>query len=452
MVDTQTGLAHAQVSAVHSIERACSFNVMMLSLEYTPKISGGVGTHVLELSTGLSHNGCRVTVLASSSESTTTLRNGNISIHLISPRKLSVPGAAPPSMVDGILAFNNDLIAHAQRVVTGNSPLPEIIHFHNWCTFPAAQRLGEIFQCPIVGTVHYISEPVERWWGQTPDREIVQQESTFFSSIDTIITVSHSMKRIIQHVYTVPAAHIHVIHNGMDFSPFLKWSERSAELSEFKQAFVPRDEKIILFAGRLNPMKGIFALLTSAAQVIEQYPNVRYLIVGEADSRNYMDKLTNLCRALSDKVIWLGKIPRKQLALLYQIADMVVIPSIYEPFGYVAIEAMAAGAPIVASNVGGLLEIIQHGQTGMLVPVHSKQTGTHVVDIEHLTASQLQLLGNEVVAKQLGKAARHAVLRKFDLEKMVQATQDVYRQIITHFRDYPNMRQEQKNEFSKRPT
>jgi len=247
--------------------------------------------------------------------------------------------------------------------------------------------------------------------------------------------VSESMREIIQRTYRVADNRIRVIYNGMDPHPFINPTPKFEVIRRLRQAAAKSNEKIVLFAGRLNPHKGITALLDSASQVLAKYPNVRYLLAGEPDSREFAQKMQHMLNqhlGLRGKVILLGKIPRNQLAALYQIADLALVPSVYEPFGYASIEAMAAGVPVIASNVGGLAEIISHGRTGLLVTVHERVSEPHVVDVGELVAAQLTLLNDKRMAEQLGLAGRQHILDFFSREKMTQATVAVYRDAISH--------------------
>jgi glycosyltransferase involved in cell wall biosynthesis len=410
--------------------------IMILSMEYTPEVSGGVGTHAWELARGLRQADCQVCVLACTPGKSKTLRESNLTAHLISPGASSFLKAAKQSWAGSILAFTDDLVSKGREVIGRDGWRPDIIQCYNWLTFPAALQLGQMYEAPVLSVVQYVSEPVERWWGQAPDQEIAEQEKLLFRHAKMFITVSNSMRKIIQDTYGVADNRIHVVYNGMDPQPFINPTSKSDVIRQLRQTIARSNEKIALFAGRLNPHKGIAALLKSASQVVTKYPNVRYLLAGEPDSREFAQKIKHLLDPHSDlrgKITLLGKIPRRQLAALYQVADLALVPSVYEPFGYAAIEAMAAGVPVIASKVGGLAEIILHGQTGLLVQVHAKLVEPHVVDVEELIAAQLTLLNNETMARQLGRAGRQRVLEYFDLETMVQSTLTVYRNAISAF-------------------
>jgi alpha-maltose-1-phosphate synthase len=410
------------------------FKVMLLSLEYPPYTHGGVATYVFELASGLGRLGYEVTVLTYTSGNPTIIHESNVTVHFISPSTAKYSNTDNLSMVQGVLAFNRDLITYCQNIIEEHKQKPHIIHYINWLTFSAAYHLSKIFNIPIIGAIQGISEPCERWWGQTADLEILQQERELFCRSDTFITVSHSMRDIIQTTYGVLSNRIHVVYNGFDVSIFSKYPLMAEKANRLRQTIAAQDEKIIIFAGRIHLQKGILALLSSASRVLVKYPKVRYLIVGESDSRDFtINHLYQQFSALQSKVKFLGKVPRTHLALLYQIADIAVIPSIYEPFGYAAIEAMAVGVPVIATNVGGLAEIIEHGRTGLLVPVSSNTQGTHIVDVEQLADAQILLLHNPQIAEDLGKAGQQHALTNFGFEEMVVRTTQIYQQIIADF-------------------
>ena len=162
---------------------------------------------------------------------------------------------------------------------------------------------------------------------------------------------------------------------------------------------------------------------------------MRYLIAGTEKGLS-ADQLTQLYRQrypqlsrLWDRLKFLGMVSRHELARLYRIADIALVPSIYEPFGYAAVEAMAAGVPVIASDVGGLAEIISHGWTGLLIPVHSGGNGTRYVDVKKLTEAQIFLLNNDAIAKQISRAGKQKVLNEFTREQMVDSTRAVYSKV-----------------------
>jgi glycosyltransferase involved in cell wall biosynthesis len=423
-LSVQTAASVASVPFNHPLK------VMILSLEYSPKLSGGVGTHVMEMSRGLGRAGHQVTVIAFTPGQATTLSDSNVQVHMISPSANDLTGR---SMVQSILDFNRDVVAYGRSLIADLGRQPDLINYHNWTTWPAACELGRMFGIPTLGTIHFLSEPTERWWGQTPDPEIVRQEKELFHRAEQFVIVSQSMRDIVQETHGVSDERVSVVYNGLDVEPFMNTLLTSEDVLKLRRTVAADDEKVVLFAGRLSPQKGIDALLASAAQVLAEYPKVVYLIVGEPDTREMVPVIDGLFRQyplLQDKVKMLGKMPRPQLATLFQIANIVVIPSLYDTCPYMTVEAMAAGVPVVATRVGGLAEMVVDGETGRLVSVHAKEGGRHEVDVNELAAAQLALLTDGGLAKRMGSAGQRRVMSEYTLDKMVKETVQVYRQAI----------------------
>jgi len=261
----------------------------------------------------------------------------------------------------------------------------------------------------------------------------VEEEAALFRKSSHMITVSRSMKNLIQQVHDFPDAGLHLVHNGLNPEPFLRAPASNAKLSKLSGLAAPDGQKVILYAGRLHPQKGILPFLESAAAVVDQYPNVRYLIAGESDSHTYgrrIDAVLARYKTLSKSVKFLGRVSREQVMMLLRIANLAVMPSVYEPFANVALEIMAAGVPAVATEQGGFSDLIQHGETGLLVRVHQTDGLPHEVDVAELTAAQVSLLTDEKLAQQIGQAGRHHVLTEFTVERMATSTLDVYRQAL----------------------
>ena len=401
-------------------------HILLLTVEYTPELSGGVGTHAEELTAGLVGLGNHVTVLACAPRQAHAVTESNKAIHLIEP---PVGGnLSKRSIVSDITAFNRALVTYACHQDIGGRP--DIIQCCNWLTYSAAEELAQIFSVPIVCSMHYVSDPIERWWGQEPDAVIVERELKLLSSDREFITVSDSLGDILREHHGVPLERLHTVHNGIRLEAFRPSALHDGAIQDLRASVGPEDSLIVLFAGRIHPQKGISALLSSAEQVIANDPRVRYLIVGEPDSRDSAAQFRETLNArplLKKGVKVLGKMRRNELALLYKIANIALIPSIYEACCYAALEAMASAVPVVATNVGGIPEIVEHGITGLLVPVHTQDSGLHRVDIEALTAATLLLLHDTNLAREMGASGEKRVKERFSVEAMASATQEVYK-------------------------
>ena len=407
-------------------------SVLLLAMEYTPNVAGGVGTYVYELATGLARAGCRVTVLAYTPGEPSVLREPNLTVHLVPPSRASLAQAGRLSLVQGIRAFNEDLLAHGRERL--REARPDVIHFHQWHTSRAARQLGRESGVPVLGTSHYISEPAERWWGQTPDPEILEEERHLYDGSTPIVSVSASMSRLIRDTYGMPGALLHTIHCAMDAKPNLQPSYPPETYARLRATVASPRDRVVLYTGRLHPQKGISAIFAAAERVLAERPATCFLLAGGTDSRESTQMVQDLSRRyapLLGRVKLLGKLPRPQLALLHRIADIAVVPSIYEPFGYTAIEQMSSGLPLVATRSGGPSEIVVPGETGLLVPVRPAGQGElREVDVDAFAAAQLSLLEDPERARHMGAAGQQRVLEHFSLERMIAANLAVYRTLL----------------------
>lgn len=414
--------------------------VMIITPDYLPEPWSGLGTHVSELATGIGEQGYQVNVVAYSPHKVSTYQHLNVTVHFVSSSEASTK----PLTTHWFHSMNESLISQSRYLIDECHWRPDVVHCHDWLSFPAAYVIGKLYNIPIVGTVHLL-QAEERRLGEQPNidtemqAEITKQERALCTKTDGLITVSMFMKGPIHETYGVPKEKIHVVYNGIDPQVFSRQALPPEEFSSFRKTIAAPNEKIIIFVGRLDQRKGIFPLLASAIPVIEAHPNARYLLIGGPPMGNSIAGFQKVLHArqqhpdLQKRTKMLGKIPRAQLSTLYQIADIAVVPSLYEPFGLAAVEAMAAGVPVVATDVGGLREIIQHGQTGLLVHVGGNAEGMPTIDVRQLAEAQSLLLTNTRMATQLGKAGQQDVTSRFSRKSMTLSTIKVYQQTISNF-------------------
>jgi glycosyltransferase involved in cell wall biosynthesis len=404
--------------------------ILMLSLEYSSGIGGGVGTHVQELSTGLELAGDRITVLSGTVGQPRRFTQGKRIVHLVPPNPNQKSGR---SIVQSILDYNHTLATYAQEMILDSEDTPDVIHCHNWITYNAAIEIARAAKKPVISTIHYLSYPIEPWWGQVPDPEIVTQEEALFRNGHTFIAVSQSIRSLMRDCYSVSEQGVRVIYNAVDPELFQPSSISIEYRDRLRSAICPANEKIVLFTGRFHPMKGIPALLKSAVLVLQKEPKVRYLMAGDPDSKAFaleFRKLVDQNPILKQKLTVLGKLSRPSVAGLYSVANVALLPSVYDPCPFAAIEAMAAGVPLVASDGGGLAELVENGITGLTVPVRGNGTGLRSVEPEELAEATLRLLRDPKLAQKMGRAAREKAAATYNPEIMVRATREVYGNVI----------------------
>jgi glycosyltransferase involved in cell wall biosynthesis len=212
------------------------------------------------------------------------------------------------------------------------------------------------------------------------------------------------------------ASKIVVIPNGVDLQRF---ESTGGDESPFRALGVPEDAPVVLVVSRLNPLKGLETFLEASARVAPQFPSARFVVVGDTNpnERSYWSVLTSLTERLgiTDRVVFAGL--RQDVPQLLKAATISVMPSLNEALSNVVLESMAAGAPVVATRVGGTPEAIKDGVTGVLV-----QPG----DPRGMATAICELLADPARARRLGVAARQLINERFSMERMVSATEQLY--------------------------
>lgn len=407
----------------------------MVSHEYPPFSVGGTATHVRQLARGLVRSGCRVMVISFGLGSTRLVDDEGVSVWFI-----EWPEANPNSQYANL--YNHiDTIAflfssHLNQKVLPNFH-PDIVHAHEWLGFLASSEWRTQNELPMIVTHHALWLLAWKYVLHHPRvEELAEMERMSCTDSDRVIAVSHSLAAELNRFHHVDPGKVDVVYNGFDMDEFTSiLADRSAR-QVFHDGMNVEQKRVIAYAGRLAPHKGIATLLKSAAQVMRLRDDVRYLIAGEVEQSPYMESIKELVLEdplLRERVQFLGKVPRSELPLLYELASIAVVPSIYEPFGYAATEAMAVGCPVVAVRTGGLGEIIEHGVSGLLVPLCGEfDPESRDVNLDALVNAQLRLLDEPDLRDRMGNAGRQRVRECFDLENMVKQTLAVYQSEIRH--------------------
>lgn len=394
---------------------------------------GGLFTHAHELFTGLDRAGCAAVVFTPALDTPTDV-DGRI--HRVAPsaHTMGLPQPVPgvPS-ADQLASYAEDLLAHVAAASSHTGGPPAVIHCHDFFLFPACAALRAQHGAPVVLTMH-LPRAFDAIWGEDVPSELVELERAACREADAIIAVSSSLADALHTSTGVPRERIFVVPNGFDPAPFAPPSDRAAIARDRARLELAPTDRVVLYAGRLTGQKGIVALVESAAQVLAEEPHALFLLAGDGIGDNDLREVHAVERflaarpAVAARVRRLGDVPRAELPRLYHVAELAVVPSLYEPFGYAAVEAMAAEVPVVATATGGLAEIIEHERTGLLVPI-DRSALPHRVDVAALAQAQLRLLGDPGLRSQLGRAGRARVLETYGLDQMVRATLAVYERV-----------------------
>ena len=384
-------------------------NIAMISYHTCPlatlggKDTGGMNVYVREITRQLGELGVHVDVFTRSQDEHVPhvlhdLGYGNRVVHIPAGPEVPLPKQALvnhlPEFVQGIREFS-----------AGKGLTYDVIHSHYWMSGVAALELKRLWNIPVVNMFHTLVLMKNRV-AQSP-AEIeggyrLEGELKVLREADRIIAATPAELAQLQWLYQADISKIAVIPPGVDTGKF--YPIPPDEAKEF--IGVPPCGRMILFVGRIEPLKGLDVLLESIAQmrardVSEEYRFCLVVIGGEADG-NDMSAEMNRIQALreqyglQDLVAFLGKRSQDTLPYYYSAAEVVVVPSHYESFGMVALEAMACGTPVVASQVGGLAYLVQDGQTGYTVPVD---------DPAALADRLLSLLSNPGLRQRMGETA-----------------------------------------------
>jgi glycogen synthase len=383
--------------------------VLMLSWEYPPLLVGGLGRHVHALATTLAEHGHEVTVVTRHTAG--ALREE----YAEGVRIVRAPDDPPRFTVTGgdllawALAFNHTLTRaalHAAR--TGGH---DVVHAHDWLVAHAAVTVREHLDVPLVATVHATESGRHQGWLPAPhNRTIDGIERWLAHEAARVIVCSDYMRREVGRLFAVPAERTDVVHNGVDV---LRWYARPRAVAAARARYAPGDAPLLSYAGRLVYEKGVQHLLAAVPALRERHAGLRVVIAGDGP---YREELERVAAGLPE-VTFAGFLGGHDLTALMGASDCYVVPSVYEPFGMVALEAAAAGTPVAVADTGGLAEIVEDGVTGVKFAAG---------DPAALAASVAAVLGDRPYARELARRGRRRVREDFGWAAIASRTARVY--------------------------
>jgi glycogen(starch) synthase len=322
-------------------------------------IEGGLARHVRKLSEALVELGGDVHVLTrGSEESPHDEVVAGVAVHrVLEPRRPTDLG----EFVTWVERMNADMLAAG--VELGDRHEFDLVHGHDWLVAMACDHLARRFDAPLVTTIHATEHGRHQGWvDKHPQSHIHEVERWITNRADRVIACSYYMREQIADIFGVPDEKVVVIPNGID--PGDLQPQDGHELRRLRLEFAAPDERLVLLIGRLVYEKGFQLALEVMPSLIERLPSTRFLVAGsgthEPELRRQAERL-----GLMGHGTFLGWIGDDVLHSLYRIADVCVVPSIYEPFGLVALEAMASGCPCIVADTGGLREVVPHEEAGL---------------------------------------------------------------------------------------
>ncbi len=387
--------------------------ILMVSWEYPPVVVGGLGRHVHHLATALVDAGHDVVVLCR--RPTGTDPSTHPSTDEVSEGVRVVAAAEDPhefdfgaDMMAWVLAMGHAMTRAGLAFGTrGERPwLPDVVHAHDWLVAHPAIALAEFFDVPLVSTIHATEAGRHSGWvSGAISRQVHAAESWLVRESDSLITCSASMGEEIVELFGPGLAETRVIRNGIDSAAW-PFARRTAHDG------APR----LLFLGRLEYEKGVQDAIAALPRIRRTHPGTRLIVAGDGTQREWLGEQARKHKVVK-AVEFVGRLDHAELVQMLHTVDAAVLPSHYEPFGIVALEAAATGTPLVTSNVGGLGEAVINGETGVSFPPHN---------VTQLAAAVRTVLDDPAAAQQRAVAARERLNHDFDWHTVAAETAQVY--------------------------
>jgi glycogen(starch) synthase len=388
--------------------------VLTISWEYPPVIEGGLSRHVRKLSEQLVARGVEVHVL--------TRGGGHLPAqeerHGVIVHRLSEPPfpVDPSAFVRWVGSMNADMRASAGELCETYDF--DLVHSHDWLVASGAERTARRFGLPWVTTVHATEFGRHQGWVQTyPQSRIHAAERGMVRRADHVITVSEFMGRHVAGVFGVAPSQITVIPNGIDPADLAPVAD---DLEALRARFAAPDQRLVLLVGRLVYEKGFHIALDALAPVIRARRDMRFVVAGTGTAEEELKRQARRLRLMRAGT-FLGWVGDDMLHSLYRVADLCIVPSIYEPFGLVALEAMASGCLCIVADTGGLREVVPAGGS----VGHRFRSR----DVDALRSVVEQVLGDDDARARAVEAAREHVL-SFDWAEVGRRTESVYRALV----------------------
>lgn len=389
--------------------------VLMLSWEYPPKNIGGIAEHVYYLSRKLGEAGNEMEVhIVTSSVENAPIEEMNHGIHIHRVKALDIH---TEDFVKYVMHLNCSIIERGIQLFQESGKF-DIVHAHDWLCVYAACVLKGAFRTPMVATIHATEYGRNGGVWSEMQRYISQCEWKMCYEAWKIVVCSDYMKHELTELFQLPESKVWVIPNGAPDCPPVE----EFPIEEFRRNYAKDDEKIIFFVGRHVYEKGIQLLIDSAEKLVHRY-NIKFIVAGVGPMS---DELKSMVwnQGLGSHFYFTGFIDQQTKQKIYRIADLAVFPSLYEPFGIVALEAMAVGCPVIVSATGGFNEIVSNRINGLKAYTNS---------IDSIVWSIEELLNHPELSKQLVQNGYQSIQERFNWSYVSELTMQMYGDILKEY-------------------
>ncbi|GAB4409142.1 MAG: glycosyltransferase family 4 protein [Anaerolineae bacterium] len=392
--------------------------ILMLSWEFPPYVVGGLGRHVAELTPALAQRGIEVHVVtptAKDDEVGVSIEDG-ITVHRVFAPQVA---ATMPDIYQRAVETNKIMADYAEQAQIAFGKF-DLIHTHDWLTGFAGGTLQAAWGIPLVVTIHATERGrVRGYLAGHLQWAIDGAEHKLIEEARQVIVCSRYMYHELQNLFHTPADKLAVIPNAV-MLPDVRNGLNPQELTALRAKFADPGDKIVFTISRLVYEKGVHQLVQAAPRVLNECPEARIVIAGRGPEADYL-KQQAIDLNVADRVNFVGFISDEERNHLFRTAACAVFPSLYEPFGIVALEAMALMCPIIVSDVGGFSEMVKHMETGITA---------YPDDASSIAWGVLHTLNHPDLAREYALKARQSVETLFNWPRVAGLTIDVYQRVL----------------------
>lgn len=385
--------------------------VLVLAWEFPPRLVGGIARHVAELYpeiVQLNHEIHLITVEFGNAPKYEIIEG--IYLH-------RVPVATSNDFFHWIVNLNQSMGHYGGKLLQEEGNF-DLIHAHDWLVGDAAIALKQTFKLPLIATIHATEYGRNNGIRHPGQRYINGKEKDLVHNAWRVIVCSQYMRYEVERALQCPWDKIDVVYNGI--RPEKKNHPTDFDRAAFRRRFAHDDERIVYYVGRIAYEKGIFVLLNAAPQVLwSMGGKVKFVIIGGGNTDSLQQQAANL--GIWDQCYFTGFMADEDLDKFQTVADCAVFPSLYEPFGIVALESFAARVPVVVSDTGGFPEVVQHTKTGIV---------THTNNPNSVAWGILEVLQNPGYAQWLVDNAYNCLAARFSWDKLAQQTVAIYGRVV----------------------
>ncbi len=384
--------------------------ILVLAWEFPPRIIGGIARHLAGLFPEIVCLGHEVHLLTVATETALPYEQvDGIHVH-----RLPVP--EQPDFLQWVRSMNQVMTDRGHKLLQEINF--DLIHGHDWLVGEGSIGLASAYNLPLVATIHATEYGRHNGIHTESQRYVSNQEKRLGGAARRVIVCSQYMLKEVERALGCLPDKVDVIYNGIKVDTIALDFDRA----QWRLQFAPPDSKIIYYVGRLAYEKGIFVLLNALPRILEEMEGkVRCVIVGSGSAQEVLLKRQAEHLHIKDKVIFTGFMPDQDLPKLRSVADCAVFPSLYEPFGIVALESFAAGVPVVVSDTGGLPEVVEDGVTGIVTKVNNPHS---------LAEGVLRVLKDRELAQKLVTQAKAVLKVKFNWQHLAQQTIETYQKCL----------------------